>query len=614
MNYYGTEFGDFFTPLGYYQGSTFLNDLAPVHGTPTINDYPHNPLANYGNNAYNRSVATSNVGINLGGTYDLNHQLFGQGYNIIDAAFGTPAYNTPQDTGYANQLANYHNQGYVNQVLEGFLGGSGIGVDAYGYPIQHGTGYTSVGGQVPTTQDVYNVVEGYVPGYFSATQSYAVENDSVGIQYAISPDATDLPESFETFGTADLSAIMSVAVQLTDNDVDDFLVGISNDQIVWASLDGNDPEIIRYAATDSTIQNISSTEAYDSIPFVSGELTIWLGHQGNDTEVFLNTGGETIQLTDNDVDEFGLAVFGNKAAWVAYDGFDTDLFVYDGTESNQLTSDDFNDLSPYIAPNGDIIWYGYNSAGDDNELHLYDGESITQLTDNEFDEGAVAFGSNFVVYQSFDGNDIELYSYGDATTVQITDNNTDEGAFGVSDNFVAYHSFDGEDVELYVFDGTSTIALTNNTVNEGAFAVTDSLVAFQSFDGEDAEWYAYDGVGTIQLTDNSYAEGTFAYSDELFVWESFDGNDSELYVFNGNQTTQLTNDNFNESIFGVLNDQVAWLSFDGNDFEIFQYSPSQGVTQLTDNNVDESVFVLSDQQVAWQSFDGNDSEIFLADI
>ncbi len=171
MNYYGTDFSQYFDQMGNLLLST--PEYESIYPQPTINQYPNNWLAKYGNDPYNRATAMSNVGINLGGTTELNHQLFGPQTNIIDGVFATPQYNTVQDTYTGYYLANLYSQDYVNQTLSGYLGGSGYYVDANGYPLQYGSGYTSTYQQVPTNNDLNNIIGGYVPGFFSAAQSFA---------------------------------------------------------------------------------------------------------------------------------------------------------------------------------------------------------------------------------------------------------------------------------------------------------------------------------------------------------------------------------------------------------------------------------------------------------
>lgn len=88
---------------------------------------------------------------------------------------------------------------------------------------------------------------------------------------------------------------------------------------------------------------------------------VWETNDGNDPEIFLYNGSETIQLTNNDVGDFEPAVSGNNVAWSRNDGNDAEIIFYNGNETIQLTD---NEVETMIYKTGCLeylvmMWFGY---------------------------------------------------------------------------------------------------------------------------------------------------------------------------------------------------------------------------------------------------------------
>ena len=59
--------------------------------------------------------------------------------------------------------------------------------------------------------------------------------------------------------------------------------------------------------------------------------------------------------------------------WFDYDGSDTDVFLYDGSNTIQLTDNDYDDFYPKINDNDWVVWQGYTeSIVPSGEIFLYD--------------------------------------------------------------------------------------------------------------------------------------------------------------------------------------------------------------------------------------------------
>ena len=83
---------------------------------------------------------------------------------------------------------------------------------------------------------------------------------------------------------------------------------------------------------------------------------MWQGDDGTDWEIFYYDGA-TIQLTNNDYDDFAPYVSGQNVVWYGSDGDDFEIFSYMNASITQLSSNSYDDLYPRIS-GGNIAWYG----------------------------------------------------------------------------------------------------------------------------------------------------------------------------------------------------------------------------------------------------------------
>ena len=133
---------------------------------------------------------------------------------------------------------------------------------------------------------------------------------------------------------------------------------------------------------------------------------VWSGDDGNDSEIYLYDGSRTIQITDNDTDDYSPQVSGNNVVWSGDEGNDVEIYLYNGSQTIQLTDNDNDDGRPQISGNN-VVWDGFD--GNDYEIYLYDGSKTIQLTDNNTSDHSPQISGNNIVWLGRDGNDVEIY-------------------------------------------------------------------------------------------------------------------------------------------------------------------------------------------------------------
>ncbi len=93
--------------------------------------------------------------------------------------------------------------------------------------------------------------------------------------------------------------------------------------------------------------------------------------------------------------------------WEGQDGNDWEVHMYNGGNSVQLTDNDVDDRAPQINNNGDVVWHSNQS---DSEIFFYNGSNIIQLTNNtDADTYPKINDRGDVVWQCNDGNDSEIF-------------------------------------------------------------------------------------------------------------------------------------------------------------------------------------------------------------
>lgn len=174
---------------------------------------------------------------------------------------------------------------------------------------------------------------------------------------------------------------------------------ISGNQVVWESYTGSSKDQINLYDGNSTSQ-IANDDTISLQGFFDGNV-IWSQWDGNDYELFRYDGNQTLQITDNDFNDrlnpdstpnsFGsnsssaLDGSGDNLVWSSYVDGNWEIFYYDGTETIQVTDNDIDDLNPKIS--GDkIVW---STSGSTTDVFLYepDIDPVATFFEDDFEPG-----------------------------------------------------------------------------------------------------------------------------------------------------------------------------------------------------------------------------------
>lgn len=196
-------------------------------------------------------------------------------------------------------------------------------------------------------------------------------------------------------------------IQITDDDVDDRGPQIHNDLLVWQRWD-DDLFQMNITLTDGST-TLDLGPGYS--PRIHQGKVAWEYFDGNDYEIRLFDGHETIQLTDNNCWDRHPEIHDGKVAWVGYCGPEdtTEIFLYDG-EVHQVTDNNYNDYSPQIE---DILVWGGYADNENTEIFLLDQDGITQVTDNEVSDHRPKIHNGILVWES----DYEIVCYDHNTPI-----------------------------------------------------------------------------------------------------------------------------------------------------------------------------------------------------
>jgi len=152
--------------------------------------------------------------------------------------------------------------------------------------------------------------------------------------------------------------------------------GVSSQTVANSSLHERDPDLygshVAYMATATLNQNrdiyfwdgsthqITNTPGLDELyPSVYDGQLAWIGHDGNDYEIFFRTDAlnpaTQIQITNNPYDDEHTTVWEGKVAWQYWDGNDWEIMFWNGSSIEQVTDNDLDDIHPNL--HGGMIAY-----------------------------------------------------------------------------------------------------------------------------------------------------------------------------------------------------------------------------------------------------------------
>jgi Tol biopolymer transport system component len=338
------------------------------------------------------------------------------------------------------------------------------------------------------------------------------------------------------------------AEQLTNNDYDDLFPRMNDNggYVVWYGAEGGDDyEIFLYDGTTTTRLTDDSVDDRSVYVNDAGDV-VW---SRGLTDIYLYDGTFPIKNISPDSNwNYHKAI--NNAGYVVWDSSvdnedeNREIYLYNGTETIQFTDNGVEDIRPDINDSGDIVWAQFD--GNDLEIMLYDAgtTSTTQLTDNDYDDEIPRINdTGDVVWFARDGgaeSDYEIFLYtGTLPAAQLTDNDYDDWYYEINNaGVVVWQGWVTEsNAEVFLYDGTLPAQrITDNDINDRYPKLNDDGVVVWYGEGEDAigEIYGYDGTTVRQLTDNSYDdENPKISNDGTIAWYgAVDGDDYEIFIYN----------------------------------------------------------------------------------
>ena len=259
---------------------------------------------------------------------------------------------------------------------------------------------------------------------------------------------------------------------------------IAEDRIAWEAEDNNDNEVFFYDG--QKVRQLTNNGTEDSLRAVNDRYIVWtsLDRRNDNKDIFIYKDGETQQLTyglQHPVDIYSssidseIEVSGDKILWTgSVDGLDSEIFVYNGNNTVQLTDDNLNQSRPLIDGNN-IFWIVDNRYQDfylhSYDLFLYDGTQIRQLSQIEGFISDLKIQGNYVAWSQNEGisqaQGIFLYNIAQGQVSRIAASTSASG-IKISGNNITWSAFDGNDEEIYVYNipSQTTVQLTDNNFSD----------------------------------------------------------------------------------------------------------------------------------------------------
>ncbi|MGK7895708.1 MAG: cadherin domain-containing protein [Xenococcus sp. (in: cyanobacteria)] len=296
--------------------------------------------------------------------------------------------------------------------------------------------------------------------------------------------------------------------QLTSSGFDSH---VSGNQVVWRAYDGGKISEIYLYDGSTTTQIVDSTNSVPLHGFFDGNV-VWSEWDGNDWELFRFDGTNTSQITDNDFNDIltpsstessysynsNAAVdgSGNNLVWSSYVGDNWEVFYYNGTQTIQVTDNSIDDLYPKIS--GDtLVW---NTSGTTSDIFKFEPDANTNFpptgTDATFslDENSPN-GTVVGTVVASDPNPGQILSYSiqsgnDAGTFAIDSS----GQITVLDNILLdYETTPSFNLEIEVSDNGSpslsdTVSITVDLIDIDEGTGSSSLADDFDPDIDNSQW------------------------------------------------------------------------------------------------------------------------------
>lgn len=316
-------------------------------------------------------------------------------------------------------------------------------------------------------------------------------------------------------------------------------------------------------------------------------------------DVFSSDGTQTTQLTSTAYNESQLQISGGILVWVGWDGNHTQIFERHGGVTIQLTTDATNHLSP-ATDGASIVWQVWD--GQYWQIERYDGTAIQRLTATAGDNVSPRIDDGQIVWQGWDGHDTEIYLYRNGDVVQVTNNDENDISPRISQGQVVWLGLSNDVWQVFLYDGQSTIPLTSNaTSTSGLPEIYAGQVVWSQYDGHDYEIDLYANGAVTQLTNNDVDDFGPKISSGGIVWQQGQDDASEVMLYANGQTRPLTANTWPDIQPQIDATTVVWQSAPHATNEVMRFDGVQ-TTQVTSNTVDDIEPIVSGSTVAWREY------------
>ncbi len=270
-----------------------------------------------------------------------------------------------------------------------------------------------------------------------------------------------------------------------------------------------------------------------------------------DREIYIERGGETIQITDNIVDDDApfYDELSNTVVWhrLIEGRYQIMEYSFDTGEERQLTFERYNNMQP--SRYGDIlVWQGW--VGNDWEIMLEENGVLKMITDNQVQDIAPRINGNYIIWQSLE-NDVWQVKIYDTTTGNTDTISDDNGGAVENPRFVLVYDtkFENGDVETkgYDLDSGEVVPLSstpaplpknipNPEPTKEERALVQPLVQIKTkTEGDELD---LDGIDTGDLSGNSFS-GNSTTTDDVVIAQYVDETEVASTTNAGTGTTTV---------------------------------------------------------------------------
>jgi hypothetical protein len=243
--------------------------------------------------------------------------------------------------------------------------------------------------------------------------------------------------------------------QITENRLLDDNLQISGSTIAWTTTYPTEAYTterdIRFSINGAEASTVSSRIDFDDFnPKISGSFIAFERNQiSGDAEdgiyLYNITNGITSRLSSNSPNRISLGgISGSNVVWSEFDGNDNEIFLFNGSQTIQLTNNNVDDLDPQIS-SSNVVWQRWNED-EGRSIYLYNGNTTTLLSSGDSKNARIS-GSNIVWQQNQ-----KIFFYDGAQTTQIAEydaNDRAEALLSISDSNVVWLNYNPDGATGY---------------------------------------------------------------------------------------------------------------------------------------------------------------------